>query len=517
MDLAPYADNALRLAAPEKNTYATGPITEIPHVTQGIDIWSLGCVFSVAATYVVAGKEAVKQYRLLRRTALCKVGLGDGDPFHNTKSVLPEVTEWHHYLRTCIRRQDYYTATVLDIVDNSMLIMPGEKRISGSDLNLKLAHIKAHAMRQCQGQPQPPEDILQFLEGVMASTGDKRTPTLEDIPRTISQSGADMFKEALLYPSLRSEGRPPLPRHADPLPTVFGENPAIAIDPSWMTSYGDTSLPLRQEPGLSRPSLPRIRTVLSSEETSAPVNLPITFWEVEAELEQQNKKSFGLIKNLGRIITPNSKLMKGRDDQLAKHFVNRDLVYLVDNASTMANFWKHATYLLRVLVWRSLKLDEDGMELVFTAGKPDLGLKPKGKGHKQKPEGFVKKMDDARPDPNGGVKTNMKASLESILGNHVKDNSVGETLTRGLTILVLTDGLWAANDDDDVDEYLANFIKTNKATRGWDGNSLDDQIRRRPIGIQFIRFGHQPEAIRRLQRLDDELKDRVGVSDKEIP
>ncbi|KAK7714954.1 hypothetical protein SLS63_011550 [Diaporthe eres] len=416
---------------------------------------------------------------------------------------------------------DYYTARVLDVVDNSMLIMPGENRISGSDLELALADIKDHAMRQCQGQPQPPEDILRFLEGVMASTGDERTPTLEDIPRTISQSGADMFKEALLYPSLRSEGRIPLPRYAGAFPTVFGENPAIAIDPPWMTSYQyqDTSLPLRQEAGLSRPSLPRIRTVLSSEGTSAPVNLPITFWEVEAELEQQNKKSSGLMKSFGRMITPNSKVMKGRDDQLAKHFVNRDLVYLVDNASTMANFWKHATYLLRVLVWRSLKLDEDGMELVFTTGKPDLGLEPKGKGRKQKPESFVKKMDDARPDPQGGVTTNMKVSLEMILGKHMKDNldSQGETLKRGLTILVLTDGLWAANDDNHVDEYLANFIKTNTATRGWDGNSPDDQIRRRPIGIQFIRFGHYPEAIRRLQRLDDELKERVELLDKEIP
>lgn len=192
-------------------------------------------------------------------------------------------------------------------------------------------------------------------------------------------------------------------------------------------------------------------------------------------------------------------------------------VYLVDNASTMANFWKHATYLLRVMVWRSLKLDEDGMELVFTTGKPDLGLKPKGKGHKQKPGDFVKKMDDAKPSPGGRVETNMKVSLESILGTHMKDNSHGETLTRGLTILVLTDGLWAANDDTDVDEYLANFIKTNKATRGWDGNSADDQIRRRPIGIQFIRFGHHPEAIRRLQRLDDELMHRVELFDKEIP
>lgn len=191
-------------------------------------------------------------------------------------------------------------------------------------------------------------------------------------------------------------------------------------------------------------------------------------------------------------------------------------VYLVDNASTMANFWKHATYLLRILVWRSLKFDEDGMELMFTTGKRELGLKPKGKGHKQKWETFVKKMDEAKPDPDGQVKTNMKSSLGTILDDHMKYHCDGKIMTRGLTILVLTDGLWAANDDDDVDEYLATFIKTNKATRGW-GTSPEDQSRRRPIGIQFIRFGHNPDAIRRLKRLDDELQHRIELLCTDVP
>lgn len=292
-------------------------------------------MFSVAATYVVAGKEGVKQYRLLRQRALRKLGLGIGDPFHDTNSVLPEVTRWHQYLRTCVRTQDDYTARVLDIVDCSMLIIPGEKRISGSDLNVSLARIHDRAINQPGNRAEPPGDILEFLDEMMASTADDQAPTLEDIPRTISQSGAAMFEEALLYRSLRSEGRIPLPRHAGSPQTILGQHPAIAINPSRMTSYGDTWLPLRPETVLSHPNLPRISTVLSSEDASAHVNLPITFWEVEAELEQENKKSSGLIKSFSRIITPNSKLMKGRDEKLAKHFVNRDLV------STLLN---HTSY-----------------------------------------------------------------------------------------------------------------------------------------------------------------------------
>lgn len=266
----------------------------------------------------------MKQYRLLRQKALRDLGFGSGDAFHNTKSVLPEVTRWHQYLRTCTRTQDDYTAKVLDVVDRSMLITPGERRISGSDLHASLSEIHESAMRQPNNRPEPPGDILEFLDEVLASTGDDNPPTLEDIPRTISQSGADMFKEALLYRSLRSDGRRPLPRHTGLLQTRFERPPPI--DVHRRSSYEDTSLPSRPVSGSQVPNLPRITTVLSSDETLGPVNPPITFWEVEAELEQQNKG--GIIRSLGRRISPNSKLMKGRDDQLAKYFVNRDIVSL---------------------------------------------------------------------------------------------------------------------------------------------------------------------------------------------
>ncbi|KAL1860453.1 hypothetical protein Daus18300_009227 [Diaporthe australafricana] len=505
-------------AAPEKNTctYTAGLTREIPHVTQAIDIWSLGCVFSVAATYVVAGKEGVKQYRLLRQKALKGVNLGVGDAFHDAKSVLPEVTSWHQYLRTCIRTQDDYTSKVLDIVDDLMLITPDKERVSGSDLTEQLANIKDWAAEQSEGRPRPPEDILEFLDKVLESPGVEHSPTLEDIPRTISRSGAAIFDEALLYRSLRSEGRPLLLRNFGSRQTIFGQD--AVVRPSRRTSDWGTRPSPHPEAGPRRPGLPQITTVFSPEGKSVPMNPPITFWEVETELMQQHSKMSRIQSFANMRQYSPSKLMKGRDDQLAKHFHKRDLVYLVDNASTMARFWNHATYLLRVMVWRSLKWDEDGMDLLFTTGRSELGLKPKAKkGSRQKPEDFVKKMDSAKPSPDGQVKTDMTVSLELILGQHMRDYRDGETLKRGLTILVLTDGLWGANDDNDVDDYLANFIKNNKATRGWDGSQPGDQCRRRPIGIQFIRFGHHPEAISRLQRLDDELKNRVELSAKEIP
>lgn len=323
-------------AAPEKNNYAAGPrgtTWDIPYVTQGIDIWSLGCVFSVAATYVVAGKEGVKQYSLFRQRALSKLNHGDGDLFHNTNSVLPEVKRWHNYIRTGIRTQDDYTAKVLDIVDDLMLIVPGESRISGAKLTERLADINncARDSKDSLRRLQPPEDVIQFLDEVMTSTGDDhpRAPTLEEIPRTISQSGADMFQEALLYPSLRSEGRPPLPRNVGLLRTTLEQQAAFAPYQQ-PNPYANTDPSLHSGFETRRSGLPKITTVTSAGPPPVPDTPPYTFWEVEAELEQEQEhsrsKMAGISKAFSKRFAGNKKLVEGKEDQLVEHFKNRDLV-----------------------------------------------------------------------------------------------------------------------------------------------------------------------------------------------
>lgn len=313
------------LAAPEKNTYATGPTKDIPLVTQGIDIWSLGCVFSVAATYVVTGKEGVKQYRLLRQRALSNLNLGIGDTFHNTKIVLPEVTKWHQYLRTCVRAQDDYTTKVLDIVDCAMLTLD-EKRVSGAHLAIRLDSIMNQA-RQAEHRTQPPGDILEFLDEIMVPTEAGYSPALRDLPRTSSHSGADMFEEALLYRSLRSEGRPPFPRNAGSRQSNYRHDSVHGR--SERHSEREISPPTDAEAGLYRSGLSLITTVSNPERSFAPYDPPITFWEVEAQLSTNpGNRRFDKVKDWVRRQPSNANagLMERRDDELKKHFSDRDLV-----------------------------------------------------------------------------------------------------------------------------------------------------------------------------------------------
>lgn len=322
-----YVDDLLHLAAPEKNAYRYGGTEEIPHVTQGIDIWSLGCVFSVAATYVVAGKEGVKQYRLLRQRAILKLGHGYGDAFHDTRKVLPEVTQWHEYLRTSTRGQDTFTSKVLDIVDNDMLIVPGQSRISGPQLSSTLAEINKDAQRQNRDQLQPPDEILNFLDEVMRSTAGERAASLEEIPRTISQSGASMFDEALLYQSMRSDGRTPIRKIVPPETDGMISSSSHAEQQSYAVSHPYLNHDVR----FGYSNLPEIITDLANlpkySNKRAADDPPVTFWEVEAQLNQHGtRRSIPGITVLNKRVSVYGKAMDGKEDQLLKHFKNRDLV-----------------------------------------------------------------------------------------------------------------------------------------------------------------------------------------------
>ncbi|KAI3319818.1 hypothetical protein HD806DRAFT_250208 [Xylariaceae sp. AK1471] len=504
-------------AAPEKFTYEKfiyppeRPIE--PEVTQGSDIWSLGCVFSVAATYVVLGKEGVKQYRLLRQRTLESEGVGVGDPFHNKKEVLSVVTLWHKYLKSTVRKDDCYTAKILDVVDNQMLIIPGARRISGADLSRELKSIDNEAVQTTDAVP---DRIAEFIDEVMRTSKGSYSE-LEDVPRTISKSGTELFSEELLYPSRRSEGRPIArqmqPDREDPLRGIgsgLGPVPVPPI-PERVSGFFTPA---------QRGTLTSLRVPTSATpRQKPPEDPPTTFWEVEADLVEYYGKSY--FKKRTSIY---GKELGGREDQLEHHFRNRDLVYLVDNASSMKRFWRHASHLLRVLVWRSLGYDDNGMELRFTDELEEKWrLTPK---RKQRKEDFAKKMDDADPNKrkNSISKTDMSASLSLILEDHLRKNSDGTKLKRHLTILVLTDGLWEMNGEFDIDNYLLTFIQKipeenwePETPRGASTTSGKPPSRPRPISIQFIRFGHHPNAIVRLDRLDNNLKDRPELLGTSIP
>ena len=139
-------------------------------VSQAIDIWSLACVFSLAATWIILDHSGVDLFHKMRQRAIEKyieaqrnqapsyelaTKVSSGDQFHNGREVLDTVTEWHEYLRSVVRKTDTITCQVLDLVDREMLLETPERRIKATDLCSKLAQILAtHARGQGLQLPQ---------------------------------------------------------------------------------------------------------------------------------------------------------------------------------------------------------------------------------------------------------------------------------------------------------------------------------------------------------------------------
>lgn len=113
-------------------------------VSRTYDIWSLGCVLSEMATWLVFGFSGIRQFELYLSAASPGTG-ADGHSvlasFHDGKKVLPEVMKWHTFLRRRTHAKDHITGKILDLVDNHMLQSDPASRFDSKELCEYLCHI----------------------------------------------------------------------------------------------------------------------------------------------------------------------------------------------------------------------------------------------------------------------------------------------------------------------------------------------------------------------------------------
>jgi serine/threonine protein kinase len=147
-------------------------------VGQTIDTWSLGCLLSIASTWVVLGFQGLMQFEILRVEARAdalkkrpKVNSvstvkvpGSKDAFHDEEKVLDAVTIWHEYVRGQIRKSDTVTPAILDLVDRWMLLRDPEERLSMSKLCDMLSATTRAAEAEGAAIPPPPEIVLRSLQ-----------------------------------------------------------------------------------------------------------------------------------------------------------------------------------------------------------------------------------------------------------------------------------------------------------------------------------------------------------------
>ncbi|KAK4208644.1 hypothetical protein QBC37DRAFT_296262 [Rhypophila decipiens] len=137
--------------APECDPGRTRKPTKTQH-TQEIDTWSLGCVLSSIATWVVLGSFAYDQYHDVRKLAIDDLKSEPGfnppkasDCFHDGRDVLSAVRSWHKYLLNSMRKSDTITGDVLRFVENHMLLPDPKERLPSTAVVRRLRDIVVSA------------------------------------------------------------------------------------------------------------------------------------------------------------------------------------------------------------------------------------------------------------------------------------------------------------------------------------------------------------------------------------
>ena len=279
-------------------------------MSQKIDVWSFGCVFSIAATWVAGGYSAVRDFIRIREKAVDHVrahpdssrpSIPPGDLFHDGLCVLDDVTEWHRVLRRQARRADPLTGSVLDLVDQRMLLQRPEDRIDSRTLCIELKKI----LNSCSDSLNE-STISSSLRAALLEI-DKEADEFP-IPRE-SSSSTQKLKDSTGNAKDRKS------RKSQILSTPLKKT---AHRSEHLTSISPT-------PDLQKPSAPKThhrasssRTTLLTPKTSprseAP-HKPQNFYQVLNEIKRREDTLMGLL------FQPNR-----TDKTLAKYFKDRDIV-----------------------------------------------------------------------------------------------------------------------------------------------------------------------------------------------
>jgi hypothetical protein len=174
----------------------------------------------------------------------------------------------------------------------------------------------------------------------------------------------------------------------------------------------------------------------------------------------------------------------------------------------MNQHWDEARELFEVLLFKCRKIDDDGVDVMFTC--TDLE-KPLNSDKVDIMSALYSGHYDPHRKTSGRI--NIQHTLEMIFEDFLSIKTQGRggfanffrskkqakeaEQTKAATLVFLTDGIWAGLDREKIEQTIKDFLQKLSEKYG----NLD----KRPFTIQFIHFGEDQIATRHLDRMDDNL------------
>ncbi|KAF7512559.1 hypothetical protein GJ744_000820 [Endocarpon pusillum] len=598
------------LGAPECYRFDTFMEQNSFGVDQTVDVWSLGCIFSEVAVWLVHGKHQLGAYREARQHEIQQLhNFKDGRAFHDSKTVLETVSIFHNHVVQNVRQSDHVTKPVVEKLIAEMLVEV-DGRSTARQLWYKAGKILEEACKKLElprgedrqldprplrrvppvlppnlGNPQPDRSAWngEPQRWVPVNRGQQqRSLTFDSVPPVLRAETPT--RQLIAEPESTSPGaisndtvRP----QASPLAAYVGTHSQYQ-DPIAYDIFNGPSLPSqRSQNGRTHPDhFPKPENTAwdrdsASYNNHSPGHLrdrsllgPLSVLNIGDSHERSTNSThpedlsshhndqdlplFGNVQNITANMVPSSPQARNharrtfpyitvesaqnwilntkqqrstyhplqhmsmyhsiqyrstyhslQHKELLDKLKERDHVFLVDDAATMSLYWPELLSVFHVLAYFVKHTDDDGLDLRFTIS-----------GDRYNSTRSSTLLDKLQ------MKTLVGTSdIESSLGDIVHEYQMylqqpesnrRFSFTRAkpkgkkaLSVYVLTDAVWQPRSN--AAEPVSRLVSTLK----------DLKFPRKQVGIQFVRFGNDPEGVEKLQRLDSGLGLPMDIVDTE--
>lgn len=455
-------------------------------VTQAVDVWSIGCVFSEASVWAHHGWKRVVEYRRQRSLEIKAKGGDEGEHvFHFGGNLLDAVDNIHQDILRAKQTKDHITRSVVDrlvvemlqhetrphamyLFDKSKrLIKDAEKKFDVSVVGL-VGNINGELVDSNEARvgarspPQVPHDHYRVR-------GERELPLREPLPpdddsawsssssRSQSSSHRHHHKSASQSSRPRSTG-------------AKGSSPAGA--------QGSHVIPLPATPSSTvantHQNSPQQHVQQPQEEPVRPT------LSINEGHEWKRKKKSGEYTVL-------------RGEENLTSLDKRDHIFLIDTSATMKQYSREIERVISLLAYMVKKSDKDGLDIFFTQSRKKVNSRKSSK-----------LSSSIHQEPFVGV-SDMRGRLQNILQEHI--NKFGTLIypprtvygrqpppqpQRPLSFYILTDAKWQPTD---VEGLIRDLVQSMIAKR----------CPKEHVAIQFIRFGDDQASIDKLDKLDHGL------------
>lgn len=471
-------------SAPETTHHQRWMETGPNRISSAADIWSMGCILSEVAAWVVLGEPGRQEYAKERRNEIRNFhtfkGSNYSDCFHNGSEALVAVRAMHDRIAKSRQPSDNVTPDILDIVEKKMLVWNPVERWEAKSLMERFQQILAE--RDSADPPSTPEkhaddrsadhlarltsdslDIAEKLGALQVSTPERPAPTPLTNSRPLSGS------------SMSSGGSANSPPQSASLDQVL----------------------TRSSSRLKRLKSLRLSSFLSvSSASSSTIKSPSPTSATRTGTPQDNYLSISDVINY-REDRKNKRPVKPRVDeligQLRTNLSARDHIFFIEDSVSMEKHIELVQRTFVVLSYLAKQIDTNDIELVFSSRPSTVH-----KNNHTTP--LIEKLEQHKFEQVQGM-------MENHLGEFIEKNIVRRlprsplpnrqvlASKKPISIFIFTDGCWGPDlpDAAGVENPIRNLMEEiNKRS-----------LNRTQVMIQFIRFGDDPDGKRYLKILDD--------------